>query len=411
MISITRFIIAKWVIKPWCSYWAMQSEILPSFINHVLKGTLIYAFCMVCILYVSAWVIYGMPPTENAFFVLCSTLLSLFADFPSFIVRLFTKAPVDMSYEQILYDAIAGYIRSYFDFVVSTTLINFITGFYIWFLFKTCLHYRRSNSRWDRTLSNVILFFLGLSVLVLFYYYTLPFIKGVFEEGLALRIIKLCWRFVSWVLNLNPYAKEKRNVQFKTNANQTTSNNTNSKSSNFGGRAYSPSEEQPKRTWADWAKGKKASSNSTCAAPSQPKESPPIMGSRSGAQQMAEANYTLGRQIRYGRQESLEKLDELMKNPEKNKSEIDYTRGQIAGYNTSEEFHAQCTYRQAQVLSSTTHLPQDPQNLTEAGQRALAVAAERSGQAVGDLTEKAAKVAYNRTMHPEGPPSPRAWDE
>lgn len=52
------------------------------------------------------------------------------------------------------------------------------------------------------------------------------------------------------------------------------------------------------------------------------------MGSRTAAMQMTEATNMLGKQIRYSKYEVCNKLDELMLNPEKNKSEIDHFRGQ-----------------------------------------------------------------------------------
>lgn len=106
-------------------------------------------------------------------------------------------------------------------------------------------------------------------------------------------------------------------------------------------RAYSPSEPKTsllQRTLS-WWKDKK---DNRSAPPSQPSQVPPIMSSGTGVQQMAEANNVLGRQLRYNKNEAFPRLNELMQDPEKNKSDIDHLLGQLKAFNQAEQYHADC---------------------------------------------------------------------
>jgi len=226
----TIFILTTYLVDAWYEYWALRSKYLPDFATHLLKGSLVYVTLITCVTYAAAWFIYRVPPTEHPAFVVGSTLLSVFADFPSFIVRLVFEAPIDLSYEQILWDASSGYIKNYWDFVMTCSLISLMTLGYIVFLFKSALYYRRSVEFWDSVLATVVLGLLCLSALALIYYVLAPFVVNSLKEGFAFQIVRVFWRFVAWIQSLHPNAEQRRQAYHKADTSDTF-DSTKSKSS------------------------------------------------------------------------------------------------------------------------------------------------------------------------------------
>ena len=210
--------LAKILVRSWETYWSAKSNVLPRFADDLLKGTLLFVLCTVGTLYVSAWVSFGLPAWEHPVVVLGATLINLLTHVPAVITRVYSSVPAYTPYEEVLAIVLRNYFSVYADVACGLAILCIITVTYLVFIIRSALYYRHSEQYWNKWLAYATLFLLCLAVAAVLYFITIPFIKGGFQEGFALRIIKLCWHWVEKVISLHPVHQQARAKECKPNA-------------------------------------------------------------------------------------------------------------------------------------------------------------------------------------------------